>query len=269
MKFSTLISSHNKGQWIERSIRSAADQSHPPHEITVCENVSTDGSRDTLRKIAHSVSQYLAFTVIEYEDFVADWMPTYLSHSSPLIGDYIHLLAADDYIEHGFYAAAAKTIHLCPTPPGVILSNVKSFSRDGLGHGQSHYELMPGYHSQDDNLHRFCSTTDGEPSRFFPGGTGVLLHRDTLAWLRDNRACRLGPWFDSVGYPAAMWAFGVYYLASVYGVFTLDQSNYGGDQRPAEQRRKERPGAEAFFAEPNVLSRLGEELTERLLARVK
>lgn len=51
MRFSVITPCHNSGRWIQQTLRSAAEQSHPPHEIIVIDDGSTD---DTVEKIEAS-----------------------------------------------------------------------------------------------------------------------------------------------------------------------------------------------------------------------
>ena len=44
MKFSIIITSYNKGSYIEKCIKSCLEQSEKNFEIIVCDNYSDDGS---------------------------------------------------------------------------------------------------------------------------------------------------------------------------------------------------------------------------------
>jgi glycosyltransferase involved in cell wall biosynthesis len=257
MRIDTYVSSHNKATLIERSIRSACNQSHAPERVVVCEDASTDDSRAIIRRLQ---SEYTNLGVIEYPVKAADWMRAYINFAAKSDADYIHLLAADDCIEQGFYKACQLA---APTAAGVILSNVRNVSLAGQIFGTSSYQLLLGHQFQTPNLRQWLH------SGSLLGGTGTILSNAALQWLCRNGADRMGPWFDSVGYPAAAWALGIYYLPTCYGIFTQEEGNYGGNNRHAEQRAKEKPGAAAFFAEPEVVAALGEELATVLCARVK
>lgn len=50
MKFSVIIPCHNSGPWIADALRSAAGQSHPPHEIIAIDDNSTDDSRQRIEE---------------------------------------------------------------------------------------------------------------------------------------------------------------------------------------------------------------------------
>lgn len=49
MKFSVVIPCHNAGPWIQRTLRSVAEQSHPPHEVILVDDASTDDSAEKIR----------------------------------------------------------------------------------------------------------------------------------------------------------------------------------------------------------------------------
>lgn len=255
MKISTLISSHNKGGFaVCRACRSALFQSHAPVEVVVCEDHSTDDSKPALDQLQRD---FPTLRVIHYPAKADDWMMAYLDHTQPLRGDFVHLLAADDYIEQGFYEAAKGT------KAGVVLANVASRTPDGDLLSRSRYDLFPGHHDPSSkDLRRWLDRG------MLPGGTAIMVSREACDWLRRNGGHLLGPWFDAAGYPAAMAAFGVRYLPEVYGVFTESPNGYGNNRDPVA-RRKYRDGSDTFFSQTDVRSRLGDDLANRLRDRVK
>ncbi len=279
MKISTLVSSFNKGGLaVCRACRSALFQSHPPLEVVVCEDYSQDDSRPALRELAR---QHPTLRVLEYPAKSEDWMMSYLDHTQPLRGDYVHLLAADDYLEQGFYEAGGDlprsedglgtvqqagadprrvTRHVAP---GVVLANVASRTPSGELISRSRYDLFPGHHDPDSkDLRRWLLRGS------LPGGTAIMVSREACDWLRRNGGHLLGPWFDAAGYPAAMAAFGVRYLPEVYGVFTESPGGYG-NQRDPVMRQKYRDGADTFFSQDDVRGRLGDEMANAIRDRVK
>ena len=50
MKFSILITSYNKGQYLEECIKSCLNQTNKNFEIIICDNYSTDNSNQILEK---------------------------------------------------------------------------------------------------------------------------------------------------------------------------------------------------------------------------
>ncbi len=257
-RLTVFVTSYNKGKYIERAVRSCAEQSAPPASIVVLEDCSTDDSVAVLEALQPSVP---SLRLIRYSAKSDDWMTDLLGHAGTLAETpYVYLLGGDDYPRPGFFEAAQAGMDAgC----GVIIANQQNTQASGQPICESRHSLSPGLHRQGDDLHRWVR------SPAMPGGAGVMLSREALLWLRDAGADRLGPWFDSIGYPAAAWAFGIYYLPEVYAVFLHDVNNYGGSNRPAEQKRRERPGAEAFFAEASVKERLPPDLCFALLSKVR
>lgn len=256
MKISTLVTSFRKPATLCRSIQSVAAQSHPPVEIIVLEDASGDESASLVRSLLPS---FPTLRLFEYAEKSSDWMTALLKHGVSLTrGDFVHFPGADDWLCPGFYEACARS-----HSAGVILGNTIAVNAANQPISQAHQLLTPGLHQQDAELRAWLSGNNT------PGGTACLLSREVATWLRDTGADRLGPWFDSVCYPAACWPFGLWYLPETFGMFTSIDTNYGGAKRPAAQRARERPGAEAWFAEPEVRGRLPEDVWERLLDRVR
>ena len=55
MKFSILITSYNKGQYLEECIKSCLNQTNKNFEIIVCDNYSTDNSDQIFNKYKESI----------------------------------------------------------------------------------------------------------------------------------------------------------------------------------------------------------------------
>ncbi len=256
MNITCIISSHNYAQYLSRSIRSAASQSHPPVEIIVLEDASEDNSVAVVESLQRTIP---FLKLVRYPEKSPDWMKSMMEQTKPIQADYIHFLAADDWIRPDFYAACAGSV-----PNGLIIANVEVTDQHGhfLMHS-SRFDLPPGSHFRTEGLRQWLL------SPILPGGTACILRHDACQWLIDNNADRLGPWFDSIGYPAAMWPFGLSYIPEVYGVFRYDhESGYGGGNRPVERRLQEKPNAEAFFAQPGVKASLPEDIREALCRKV-
>ncbi len=254
MRISVLISSHQKAATVCRACRSALLQSLPPCEVVVCEDFSSDGSREALRELAE---EFPSLRLIEYPEKSADWMLDYINLTQDLYGEYVHLLAADDWIAApDFYESLSRV-----EPAGVFLSNIQCFSPEGKPLTRSRYDLLPGRHFRDADLMRWLA------SGTLIGGTATVLSKEACSWLRRNGAHQVGPWFDSAIYPAAMWQFGCTYLPEVYGAFTEDPNGYGNQRDPA-QRQKYRDGANTFFSQRDVRGRLGDAMANMLRDRV-
>ncbi len=280
MRISTLVSSHNKAATVARACRSALLQSHPPCEVVVCEDASQDGSAAVLDTLA---TEFPSLRILHYPEKSTDWMRDYLRHTRDLSGDYVHLLAADDWIASpDFYETLAKAnasemagcreaktdwIPSSPvarhpaTPPGVFFANISCHTPGGVQISRSRYDLLPGHHFQDADLRRWLA------SGALIGGTATVLSSEACSWLRRNGAHIVGPWFDAALYPAAMWQFGVTYLPEVFGGFTEDPRGYG-NQRDPVQRQKYRDGANTFFSQRDVRDRLGDGMANMLRDRV-
>ncbi len=254
MRISVLISSHQKAATVCRACRSALMQSHPPVEVVVCEDASRDGSAAILDTLT---TEFPNLRVLHYPEKSTDWMRDYLRHTADLSGDYVHLLAADDWIASpDFYETLAGV-----QPAGVFFANIQSHAPEGTLLGRSRYDLLPGHHFQDADLRRWLA------SGALIGGTATVLSFDACSWLRRNGAHLVGPWFDSAIYPAAMWQFGVTYLPECFGAFTEDPAGYG-NQRDPVQRQKYRDGANTFFSQRDVRDRLGDAMANMLRDRV-
>ena len=55
MKFTILITSYNKGQYLEECIKSCLNQTNKNFEIIVCDNYSTDNSDQIFNKYKESI----------------------------------------------------------------------------------------------------------------------------------------------------------------------------------------------------------------------
>ena len=61
MKVSVCIPTYNQSLYIEQAIQSAAQQSHPPFEIIVSNDCSTDGTAEILEKLAKEIPSLKVF----------------------------------------------------------------------------------------------------------------------------------------------------------------------------------------------------------------
>ncbi len=254
MKISALVSSHNKAPWIERCIRSIADQSHPPVEIVVCEDVSTDGTRELLRSL-----RIPGLRVLEYPEKAADWIERYMAHSALCRGEYVHMVGADDYLLPGFYEAAAASAAGC----GLVMADTRVANAAGSVRTESKYNLPPGPHYKTAALRRWLCNPE------LPGGVPIITHKDVVKWFRETRMERCSTWMDSVGYAASMWPFGVSYLPRPFAVWTEEPDSFGGANRPEGRKRAALEGTLAWLDDPKVVGRVPPDVVAALRGVVK
>ncbi len=97
MKFSILISSFNKGKYIEKCINSCLNQKEKDFEVILFDNYSTDNTTKILNKFKKKIS---IFRKKKYSSFAAlnqiDLIKSAFKKSK---GQYICLLDADDYFK--------------------------------------------------------------------------------------------------------------------------------------------------------------------------
>ena len=95
MKFSILITSYNKGRYLEECIKSCLSQTNKNFEIIICDNYSTDNSDQILEKYKKDIilikkKKISNFPPINQIDLIKDSL-------SSIGGDIICFLDADDY----------------------------------------------------------------------------------------------------------------------------------------------------------------------------
>ena len=95
MKFSILITSYNKEQYLEECIKSCLSQTNTNFEIIICDNYSTDNSDQIFQKYKKDIKlikrkRISNFSPINQIDLIKEGL-------SSVEGDIICLLDADDY----------------------------------------------------------------------------------------------------------------------------------------------------------------------------
>ena len=101
VKVSIVTVSFNQGRYLERALRSVADQDHDDIEHIVVDAGSTDGSRDIIERFRHR----LATVVLEPDRGPADGLNKGFAHAT---GDvFAYLNADDEYLPGAVRAAAA------------------------------------------------------------------------------------------------------------------------------------------------------------------
>jgi glycosyltransferase involved in cell wall biosynthesis len=97
MKFSILISSYNKANYIEKCIQSCLEQSYKSFEIILIDNYSNDGTDIILKKYEKNIIVKKVFKVSSYSSVnQIDLLKKAFQISK---GEVVCLLDADDYFE--------------------------------------------------------------------------------------------------------------------------------------------------------------------------
>lgn len=104
MRFSVVIPCHNSGPWIGDTLRSAAEQIHPPHEIVVIDDASVDDTVEQVRAtkidvkllsvevrsaaaardVAIKASNGDWIALLDSQDI---WYPDHLAHAAQLLSN--------------------------------------------------------------------------------------------------------------------------------------------------------------------------------------
>ncbi len=212
MQISTLIPNRNDSATLARSVRSACDQN--PHEVIVLDDDSTD---DSVSVVTGLQDEYQQLRLYRYPEKSPDWLrDLFLFGKNLALGDYVHFLAADDYLLPGFYPAARTC------DQGVIVAGVRvdleeqTFANWFL----ACHNIPPGKSFQTPKLLKWARDT-------LPSGTGAIFRRDVIEWMCDVELWRVGPWNDSVGIPISGWLYGVDHVPGVRGVHCFSEGRYG------------------------------------------
>ncbi len=104
IKFSICIPNFNYGDYIEMSIRSALDQTYPPHEVIVVDNASTDNSWEVINSIKSDRLKVFR------NNLNVGFAPNLQKASEKATGDYIILLSSDDLMLPHALEAYAKVL---------------------------------------------------------------------------------------------------------------------------------------------------------------
>ncbi len=238
MQISTLIPNRNDSATLERSVRSACDQN--PHEVLVLDDCSTDDSVSVVRSLQ---PQYPQLSLWPYAAKSPDWLRALFANGKVASGDYVHFLAADDYLLPGFYDAARTC------DQGVILAGVRVDIPDTrfANWFMALNSLPPGKSYRTPKLLKWACDT-------LPSGTGAIFRKDVIAWMNDVELWRVGPWNDSVGIPISGWLFGVDHVPGIRGVHCFGENRYG-TRHERDEKENERLFRETY--------QLAERLEER------
>lgn len=146
---------YNRLASLQRAIASALEQTHPRVELIICDNASTDGTEQLCRRLADSDAR------VRYVRQPRNIGPT--ANFNTLFdlcdGDYVLMLADDDYLDPGYVAACLEVLR---REPGLALvagraryHTAAGFSHEGVMHEHAHgdpAERVLGYlRAVDDN----------------------------------------------------------------------------------------------------------------------
>ena len=100
-RVSVLIAAYNAEAHLERAVRSALDQTDPPHEVLVVDDASTDGTRALARRLAE---EHPALRVLEVD---TNSGPAHARNVGldAATGDWVAILDADDAFTPGRLSA--------------------------------------------------------------------------------------------------------------------------------------------------------------------
>ena len=104
-RFSVIIPVHNKARHVAAAVQSALDQSHPPHEVIVIDDASTDESAEIVSRFRHPVLRRLRRTVPGPGGYAARNLGI-----EQATGDWIAFLDADDRWDADHLADLAAAI---------------------------------------------------------------------------------------------------------------------------------------------------------------
>jgi hypothetical protein len=165
---SVCVPNFNHGHYLAEALRSVLDQSFQPAEILVLDDASTDDSWDLIERFACENSRMKPMRNPENLGVIGS-LNRLLAEAR---GDYIHFLAADDFLLPGFYA---KAMQLLATHPAAGLCASKTFLL------QNGYRRM--YHGSDmawGFTPRYFEPTELIPASGNICGNTVVIRRDAL-----------------------------------------------------------------------------------------
>jgi glycosyltransferase involved in cell wall biosynthesis len=107
---SVILPNYNHGQYLRRAIEAILQQDHPPIEIIIVDDGSTDGSHSIIAELARTSPLIRVFRNSTNEGVISAQTRALAAAR----GAYVHLAAADDTVLPGFYALAMATLEQRP-----------------------------------------------------------------------------------------------------------------------------------------------------------
>jgi glycosyltransferase involved in cell wall biosynthesis len=126
MKVSVCIPTYNQSLYIEQAVRSAFQQSHPPFEIIVSNDCSTDATAELLEKLKKEISILKMFN----QPVNIGMVPNTDAVLRLATGDFIVKLDSDDYL-HANYIETLGNLLLKYPEAGYAHAAVKEIDEQG------------------------------------------------------------------------------------------------------------------------------------------
>jgi glycosyltransferase involved in cell wall biosynthesis len=171
------IPAYNAARYLEDTLRSALAQDHPDYEVVVCDNVSTDETRELCARVADPRFRYVRFEA--HLEQPGNWNRC-LEQTG---GEYVVLLHADDLLAPAFLGRAERALDSHPAA-GFVHSAVTHIDTAGRPLWQQRLHA----HDQVDDGDVFFERLLLEGCLVNPAG--VLLRRSAYA--------RAGPFNEDV-----------------------------------------------------------------------
>jgi glycosyltransferase involved in cell wall biosynthesis len=107
---SVVLPNYNHAEYLPRALDALLSQGHPPDEIIVVDDCSTDGSRDIVARYA---ATHRSIRLVQNEGNVGV-IPTLSRGLGEARGQFVYFGAADDYVLPGFFATAIDALRAYP-----------------------------------------------------------------------------------------------------------------------------------------------------------